>query len=182
MPKRSFIAFPVAAVVAATGLVSMSPSQANADTCLNTTIISDVNNMFVSAELNQTGTLYGMLRARATSVGPWERFRICESDGLAGSTTWTIQSLANGKYVSAELNYEGHYSGLLRARADSPGPWEKFRFSGDPFTLRQSSMVSLGNGRYVTTEVNETGSSYAMLRARASSVGAWERYRTCSTC
>ena len=37
-------------------------------------IQSDANNLYVSAELGYTGGNYGMLRARATSIGPWEQY------------------------------------------------------------------------------------------------------------
>jgi hypothetical protein len=37
---------------------------------------SGANNRFVSAELGYTGANEGMLRARATAKGPWERFEI----------------------------------------------------------------------------------------------------------
>ncbi|MBA2729130.1 MAG: hypothetical protein H0U48_00005 [Euzebyaceae bacterium] len=34
------------------------------------------NGRYVSAELDYTGNGYGMLRARATGIGGWERFII----------------------------------------------------------------------------------------------------------
>lgn len=179
MSRRSLIAFSLVATVTATALVSIA-SPAGADICVDTALLADGNGKLVSVELRETGTLYGMLRARASAMGPWERFRICQSDGIVGQTTWTIQSLANGKYVSAELGYAGSYSGLLRARSSTVGRWERFRISGDGLSLRLASILSLANGRYVSTEIGETGSTYAMLRARAISVGPWERYRSCS--
>ncbi|MEU8247231.1 hypothetical protein [Nonomuraea sp. NPDC048916] len=35
---------------------------------------SQANSKFVSAEFGYGGSLYGMLRARPTNVGPWELF------------------------------------------------------------------------------------------------------------
>jgi len=39
---------------------------------------SPANNQYVSGELGWHGDDYGMLRARATSVGSWERFIIVQ--------------------------------------------------------------------------------------------------------
>lgn len=83
---------------------------------------STANSRYVSAELGYTGGNYAMLRARATSIGPWEKFDI-----NCFVATCTIKSLANGLYVSAELDYTGGNYAMLRARASSPGPWETFR-------------------------------------------------------
>ncbi|MEU2715683.1 hypothetical protein [Streptomyces sp. NPDC007205] len=81
------------------------------------------NNMYVSAELEYIGGDYGMLRARASSVGPWEKFDVVgQSDGSVA-----LMSKANHEYVSAELADTGSHYGMLRARASSIGPWEKFR-------------------------------------------------------
>jgi hypothetical protein len=63
-----------------------------------------------------------MLRARSEEVGPWERYTLgCKNDLL------TIQSQANGKYVSTELAYPAPFTDLLRARATVVGPWEMYR-------------------------------------------------------
>lgn len=92
-------------------------------------IIALVNNRYVSAELNYTGSGYGMLRARAgSSTSPsWERFRI-EGDC---ATNCAIKSTWSGQYVAAELNYTGTGYGMLRAaRATAPiGGWERWSIS-----------------------------------------------------
>jgi hypothetical protein len=57
-----------------------------------------------------------MLRARSTSIAPWEKFDVvCRTNSYC-----TIKSLANNKYVSVES------STALRARATSVGSTEKF--------------------------------------------------------
>jgi len=80
---------------------------------------------WVSAELGYTGDNYAMLRARATSIGPWEEFYTTHGPCL-GLCMTTIRSGANNLYVSAELGYTGDNYGMLRARTASAGPWENF--------------------------------------------------------
>ena len=126
------------------------------------------NGKYVSAELGYGGNLNGMLRARASSPGPWETFRIC-TDGTAH---W-FNSQANGKYVSAELGRTGTDHGMLRARATSVGPWERFVIGryGNYVTIK-----SLANNRYVSAELGYGGVRAGMLRARATTVGPWEKF------
>ena len=82
----------------------------------NLAIRSNRNGKWVSAELGYGGVRYGMLRARASSIGPWETF-----NGAYG-----LRNTKNWKYVSAELGYGGGLKGMLRARSSSYGPWEHF--------------------------------------------------------
>jgi hypothetical protein len=96
----------------------------------------------------------------------------------AAATCWDgwLQSVANGKYVAAELHYTGAGYGELRARSSSVGSWERFEFcssSAAPVTL---SIRSLANGKWVSAEFQYTGALYAMLRARASGIGPWEKF------
>ncbi|MFG1957337.1 hypothetical protein [Nonomuraea sp. NPDC049028] len=126
------------------------------------------NDRLVSAELEYTGSSWGMLRARATTSGPWERFRVCY-DG----TSDTIYSVGAQRYVSAEVEYTGANSGMLRARATSVGPWERFRLQcGSIFC----SMRSLANDKLVAAEVEYTGANFGMLRARSTTTGDWELF------
>jgi hypothetical protein len=66
-----------------------------------------------------------MLRARSTSIGPWEEY-------LMNGTEWgfDIIALANGRYVSAEDYSGGNPSepfwSMLRARGTSVGDWELY--------------------------------------------------------
>jgi hypothetical protein len=125
---------------------------------------------YVAAELSRTGDGYGQLRARtpANNVGPWEVFRlVC----VHGPNVYAIRSVANGRYVTAEISWTGNRNGLLRARATSIGPWEQFRI---PNGVSIVTLFSLANSRYVTVENGWTGDSYASLRARATAVGTWE--------
>jgi hypothetical protein len=129
------------------------------------------NGQYVSAEISRTGNGYGQLRARTNpnDQGPWEVFRlVC----VQGPDVYAIRSEANGRYVTAEISWTGSSNGLLRARATSVGPWEKFRIPNSALP----TIYSLANNRYVTTEINWTGSGYGSLRARATVVGDWEYY------
>jgi hypothetical protein len=133
------------------------------------------NALNVSAEIGYTGSLYGMLRARASSVGPWEKFDILD----LGYPTVAIRGV-NGLYVSAEVGYSrtDPLYGMLRARASTIGPWEQYKL-GDSFQYGSGDVkytIKAVNGLYVSTELGYTGNEYAMLRARASSAGPWEQY------
>jgi hypothetical protein len=135
------------------------------------TIRSTSNGRYVSAELGYGGSSYAMLRARATAVGPWEKFYLCWGDGYSADQ-WALLAAGNADYVSAELGYTGSSYAMLRARATALGPWEKFRW----LTNGNDELLSVQNGRYVSAELGYTGSSYAMLRARATAIGPWEQF------
>ncbi|GII59847.1 hypothetical protein Pth03_82360 [Planotetraspora thailandica] len=139
------------------------------DHCDDVTIKSKAGNRFVSAEVDYTGYVSGMLRARATSAGDWEKFSICPGNGF-----YTLYSYSAKGWVTAEQNYTGADAGMLRARAGSVGAWEKFEVqrTSDYFTLK-----SLANGKYVSAELAYTGTGYGMLRARSTSVGDWEKFQ-----
>ena len=60
---------------------------------------SEANDRYVVAQLDYgiaypRHNLYGMLRAHATGVGPWERFQFCNN---RGTNLWSIYSNANGR-------------------------------------------------------------------------------------
>jgi len=133
-------------------------------------ITSQANGGLVSAELGYGGGDYAMLRARASAVGPWERYTVC-----LGSSYDTITSQANGRLVSAELGYGGGDYAMLRARASAVGPWEKFRFESCGSGC--VTIWSLANNRLVSAELGYGGGDYGMLRARATNVGPWERFQ-----
>jgi hypothetical protein len=78
----------------------------------------------VSAELSYTGSNYAMLRARASTTGPWEEF--LTSSAPCGVCGTTIISKADNRFVSTEIDYSGSSKGMLRARATSAGAWEQF--------------------------------------------------------
>jgi hypothetical protein len=73
------------------------------------------NGRYVSAEMAYTGDNSAMLRARATAIGPWERY--------------ALFSKANLRFVSTELGYTGGSYAMLRARATAIGPSEQFFLS-----------------------------------------------------
>lgn len=136
-------------------------------------IYAFANGRYVSAENAYSGSLNGMLRARATTVQGWERFQIVGD--CRASPGCAIKALANNRYVSAEKTYSGADNGMLRARATAVGTWERFRLSGDCMT--GCALKAAANSRYVSAERSYTGSRNGMLRARATTVGTWERFR-----
>ena len=135
-------------------------------------IFARANNRYVSAELKETGNRVGMLRARATSIGTWEKFAVVGN--CWASPGCALRSAANGRYVSAEILDPGAQKGMLRARATSVGAWERFRISGD--CTVNCALKSLANSRWVSAEKEYTGSGKGMLRARSTSIGTWEKF------
>lgn len=136
--------------------------------CYDGWLQSVANGKYVAAELNYTGAGYAELRARSNTVGPWERFELCWNVNN-NPLELAIRSLANGRWVSAELQYTGPLYGMLRARADRIGPWETYNGG---FGLRNKA-----NWKFVSAELQYTGIRYGMLRARANSYGPWEQFR-----
>jgi hypothetical protein len=63
----------VSVMAAATAMVSTPPPCAFGQSIA---IRSTQHNQYVSAELGYTGGDYGMLRARSSSIGPWESFTL----------------------------------------------------------------------------------------------------------
>jgi hypothetical protein len=157
------------AVVVAGGVLVATEQPAAAASCMNVSFVNDATGLAVSAELGyaQTDAFYGELRARATSIGPWERFREC----IDANNVFTLQSLANNEYVSVEVNYEGKYQYMLRARASVVGNWEKFvKYDmGEYF-------VFTGQGYLVTSDQSYTGSEKYMMLANRKTEGSWEHW------
>jgi len=149
---------------------SRSPMTVQVGYCYDGWLQSMANGKYVAAELNYTGAGEGELRARSSSVGSWERFELCFGIGGALAAV-AIRSLANGKWVSAELQYTGALYGMLRARADRIGPWETF-------AAINGGLRNQDNWKFVSAELQYTGIRYGMLRARANSRGPWEEFRT----
>jgi hypothetical protein len=139
---------------------------------------SNANGDYVSAELGYTGASYGMLRARATTIGPWEKFDFCH-DLTQG--WWAISSDANGLYVTAQFGYTGASFGELTASSSSIGPYQKWLLTcmlGAPVGPQVDfvTIQAQTNLNYVSAEIGYTGANYAMLRARAATAGPWEEY------
>jgi hypothetical protein len=135
---------------------------------------SSANGLYISAEIGMSGNWWGMLRARATSVGPWERFQFCEYESGIYAGVWSIWSNAAERWVTAEFGYTGGEYGMLRARATGIGSWERYRFAtypGVPFGIQSNY-----NGLWVSAELGNPEPTYAMLRARSGTRGAWENF------
>jgi hypothetical protein len=138
---------------------------------------------FVSAELESDARLRD--RPGATpGGGSWEQFQIVCLDWQ--NNIYAIKSLANNRYVSAELGLQGDDYGLLRARATEIGPWERFRFvvishAPNPDEVVSPWLIAIqstANNLYVSTEIGWTNDRYGLLRARSGSIGEWEQYYT----
>ncbi|HWS37272.1 MAG TPA: hypothetical protein VN408_31645 [Actinoplanes sp.] len=137
----------------------------------NLSIRSTANGRYVSAEIGWSGALYGALRARATTVGKWEKFIVCR-DPDTGITN--LKAQANDNFVSAELDYAGARYGMLRAQADTVKGWERFYSNGAPGG--QFSFYTRDTRRWISAETTFTGDLTGVLRARAASVGAEETF------
>ncbi len=139
-------------------------------------IESEWNHRYVTAELGWEGGSeagegwWGMLRARATEVGPWEEWQMCYN---SHNGKYSLFSDANHRWVSTEISDNGNEYGMLRARSYSVGAWEEYTLDAfsDVFAFKANA-----NGLWVTTE--EWGSPPPvynwMLRARASEIGEWQ--------
>ena len=129
-----------------------------AETCYIVAIQNIAETRYVSAELDYTGSSYGMLRARADIMGPYEKFNYCWN--TAGY--FSLQSRANGRWVAAEMDNSGSSYAMLRARSNSVGNWEKFSYwtNSGIWLFRSQS-----NNRWVRAEINYSGASDGMLRA-----------------
>jgi hypothetical protein len=81
------------------------------------------NHKYVSADLgyNPASPDWGLLVAHATKPQAWEKF-----DAVSGAFGCSLRSVANGRYVSVEMNYANSHQYELRARATAIGPWEIF--------------------------------------------------------
>jgi hypothetical protein len=164
---RRIGALGAAIVMFCTGLLVVAqPAWAG---CGTVSIVNAYTGLAVSAELGDVGIFNGMLRARATSVGPWEKFTMCMDD----NHVFTLKSQANNLYVSTEEDYEGGYQYLLRARAAVVGGWELFVMYG----VGGDTVEFTGSpGYWVTSELGYSGSDQYLLRANRKSLGGWETW------
>jgi hypothetical protein len=80
---------------------------------------------YVSTEMGSdyAGDYRYMLRARAQSVGNWERF-IVYCIGTGGD--FGFQSLTSGGFVSTEMHYPDGDHYMLRARGLQISTWERY--------------------------------------------------------
>lgn len=139
---------------------------------------------YVSVALDETDTqLQWRLRARADSVGSWERLTL-HTNHMA--RTIGFRSEVTGFFVTAEFGYDGDRQGMLRARGAGLGLWQQFTpvfyATGVPTgSPKGSRVLALKVSEkdettpvYVSADASETGDG--LLRARATSVGSWEKF------
>jgi hypothetical protein len=170
---KSFYDVPGLAATAAGRKQLQAYTAADGTTCSDDVdIMSYANGLYVSAEVGWAGARNGILRARASVIGPWELFRECWYVNTAGKYVFSLQSQANSKWVSIEYNYTGNLYEVLRARAATAGEWEHF-YMGVPQNWHMD-LQAVHLGRYVSVELGNTGDDYAILRARATAFGPWE--------
>ncbi|GAA2267369.1 hypothetical protein GCM10010145_47310 [Streptomyces ruber] len=86
-----------------------------------------------------------------------------------------LDSLANRKFITTEVNRPEPGTGLLRARSQTHAGWETLVLDYDKAT-QSWSLRSAANGKYVAVEKNFTGASQYALRARSDEVAGWERF------
>jgi hypothetical protein len=137
---------------------------------------SVANDRYVAAELRNTLVPYGLLRASATHVGPWEEHQFCHQ---RGTDYWSIFTNANQRWAITQINYRGPkvYQNMLRADARSIGPWERYQILCIAETHGSFVIWSPVARRFVAAELAYKGDDYGTLRARASKVGPWEIFR-----
>lgn len=79
------------------------------------TILSLANGLYVSMEYGYTGTLHWILRARSSTVGPWERFYL----EFGFNELSCVQSMQNYYYVRVDTTVGGVDQFVLRADDES---------------------------------------------------------------
>jgi hypothetical protein len=122
----------------------------------------------------------GILTPPGTGSATLEQMRrdVAAAAGAPEVPCWhdiTIKSVANGRYVSAEIGWEDGDYGTLRARALAPGKWERFIVCRDART-GVTKLRAQANNEFVSAELDNAGARYGMLRAQAEKAGGWERY------
>ncbi|HEV2371796.1 MAG TPA: CHAP domain-containing protein [Streptosporangiaceae bacterium] len=126
---------------------------------------------YVSAEFGWSGNDFGILHARpgSTTPGPWETFYITHNSD--GTVSFSVYDFNSGPYyVSAEEGWTGNSYGILRARATSIGPWEKFQVN---------SRFIAGYDDYPAAWKNPARDSFANLwgfNRECVSFAAWKIY------
>jgi hypothetical protein len=162
----------------ASGQTATAVDPIAAHTTFNCSIRSKATGKYVTAELAYSGALHGALRARATTIGAWEKFQ-CAAVRLgrffSGPPGWQLTSLANGGYVTPELGYTGRYYGTLRAHGiplvTSP------RYAFVPVAACSCYAIrSVANALYVSARFDYTGPIYGLLVARSPTIRGWEAF------
>ncbi|WP_326784199.1 endonuclease/exonuclease/phosphatase family protein [Streptomyces sp. NBC_00151] len=134
--------------------------------------------LYVSAEVVNSGDEEGMLRARKfasspDALGSWEKFTLHTHDK---GWTATLRSEANGNYVTTERNDTGSHQNLLRARSTNVGEWEELHLERQTDGTYALKAWTNDGYKYVTAEMQDAGTDNGLLRARADSVGSWQKF------
>lgn len=92
---------------------------------------SEISGLYVSVEIGYAGGYNSLLRARSPYIGPWERFNFaCEQLSTPNPcylySAFKIYAAVNGRWVTPEIGYTGDNFGMLRARTQTLGTWERF--------------------------------------------------------
>ena len=140
------------------------------------TLRNEENGLYVTSELSTTGDQAGMLRARGTNTGSWERFYVVPQ----GDGTYALKSAENKLFVTAEFNYTGGDQGLLRARSTTVGSWERFTFekvggTGDMTAPPASAVKASGRHDIASWNVcanNNTAAACKLQFAGGDTVGS----------
>lgn len=118
---------------------------------------------YVTAEIDRPGGDYARLRAISATLGPREQFEVCQWYPGTSTSYWTIRSLANNLYVSADFSLAGDDYGILRARSGAVGEAEKFTFPDWNGTGFKAVAIAYN----VVTETTFPAGTQNQLRARA---------------
>jgi hypothetical protein len=206
---RRTIATAVAAMAGVAAAVAVAPGIAQAnpyDRCGGFFGIRASNGKYLSTELGyqKSALVYGMVRARATTIGSWEVFRFCHIAGQSAdrfALTSLEASLTSGKSVATPISAEfwdewaadsdlAKFYGMLRSRFQNTtvGQWETFEVytasgTGPMGTATFSfSLASIRGDQFVAAEIGgtppyEDPNAYAgLLRARSYEIGSWEKF------
>ena len=116
--------------------------------------------------------LYGMLRAHATGVGPWERFQFCYDKR---TNVWSILSNANGRWAVTSWTIRLVTNTCFAPTPQGSGYGSSTASSASLETMGRSRSTPAASDRYVAAELGK-GKDYGMLRARSDMVGPWEQF------
>lgn len=145
-----------------------SDASVSADTAQTSTAIEDTEVAKAQDEPAPLLELADELAAQAASLDA------AVPPSIVCNPRWTtITSVANDRYVSAEVGWSGTQYGTLRARASRADLWERYQLC---YFAGTYALKSLANGRYVSAELGWSGDTFGTLRARATEVAAWERF------
>ena len=95
----------------------------------------------------------------------------------------TIQSTANGRWVTTEMNYAEPDTGMIRAeRTGVYSDWERFRLIGSN-CYDWCLIQSLNNRKLILAQFNYQGYAWGELRGISNNAGGtWERFRLHGDC